>query len=734
MRNQIFLFLMAMLLMSFAPASAQQETLKPEVMETVELMSILSRTAGYQEYNMDMGGQYTQDIEAWFAPFKDHPIIEYYQGLRHSYGIGYDAPMDIAVALQIDGQRIRLDSDKSDLDSRWAMVDLDDFVTRLNQFYTDTRFHEFYQQHQPFYNEVLAGFEANVMQYFHQDWYPRFYGAESNESFRVFVGFANSGQNYATSRQLPGRAKEYFSILGYWVYPRMGSVIDTENAKKYTAPTLIHEFNHSFVNPLLEIDKNAALLGDIPQRLLEQDFEIMERQAYPEGSIVFNESVVRAATIIYMMDHGYAADEVEDEMMSQLMNGFKWMPELVAALRDYKTHRNKYPTLNDFYPQIAKVLKKYLDDAPKRIDNVLSFKPSTAKSSATASLLEAQTMETVELMGVLSRMAGFEEYNTIENNLYIQDVDKWFEPFKQHPVVEHYQELRQQCHIAYDAPMSLAVRLAVEDGKIVRLQEEAGDTGLDDRWNLVNMDGFLNLLSRFYADTRFHEFYQQHQPFYQETLQAFNREVMPCVNPEWFADFYGGHSGDMQKIVMGFATRDGGAYGSERHLMGHPHETCPVVCYYGSDQMANITEEMRNAIANMITGMFVSPLDLSSGKEDKNVALINEIGARLFDNNPMLAYRYGFSDGQAVMSSSIEKAANIVCLMENGGSVRQVEQELKREMTSGFNWMPEVVTALRDYSSHRNKYKTISNFYPQLAKVMNKYLADEEKRMDKALK
>ncbi len=35
--------------------------IKVEVSETVELMSILARTAGYEEYSNDLAGQYTKD-------------------------------------------------------------------------------------------------------------------------------------------------------------------------------------------------------------------------------------------------------------------------------------------------------------------------------------------------------------------------------------------------------------------------------------------------------------------------------------------------------------------------------------------------------------------------------------------------------------------------------------------------------------------------------------------------
>ena len=279
-------------------------------------------------------------------------------------------------------------------------------------------------------------------------------------------------------------------------------------------------------------------------------------------------------------------------------------------------------------------------------------------------------------------------------------------------------------------PIVQAIRLAVEKGKIVKLQEEAGDTGLDRRWNQVNMNEFLNLLSQFYTDTRFHEFYQQHQSFYQDALKAFNNEVMPYVHPEWFADFYGKPLSNLQKVVMGFATRDGGVYGTVRHLKGQPIENCPVVCYYGSDKMAQITEGMRESIANMITGMLSGSVDQSS---DKNLALLGEIGTKLLSNNPMLGYN-GINDGQTLMNKSLEKAANIIFMMENGSTSRQVGQWLSRDISSGFTWMPELVNALRDYTSHRNKYKTINDFYPQIAKVMEKYLDNEKKRLDKALK
>ena len=135
--------LIILLLLVTMGVSAQ---IKVEVSETVELMGILSRMAGFQEYCHDMGGQYTKDTEAWFAPYKTHPIINYYQELRAKYGISHDAVMTMAIHIAIDGGKLKFLADEEGHLVRWKGIDVDSFVVRLNQFYSDTRFHDFFQQ------------------------------------------------------------------------------------------------------------------------------------------------------------------------------------------------------------------------------------------------------------------------------------------------------------------------------------------------------------------------------------------------------------------------------------------------------------------------------------------------------------------------------------------------------------------------------------------------------------
>ncbi|MBQ3948773.1 MAG: DUF4932 domain-containing protein, partial [Ruminococcus sp.] len=68
----------------------------------------------------------------------------------------------MAVHLEIDKGKVTLVGDRAELTGGWQDVDLDDFVKRLDKFYADTRFHEFFEQHQELYNDFLKTYDAIV--------------------------------------------------------------------------------------------------------------------------------------------------------------------------------------------------------------------------------------------------------------------------------------------------------------------------------------------------------------------------------------------------------------------------------------------------------------------------------------------------------------------------------------------------------------------------------------------
>ncbi len=41
----------------------------------MELLSIVFRLAGNDEYNMNLLPAYTEDVDRYFAPYKEHPAV-----------------------------------------------------------------------------------------------------------------------------------------------------------------------------------------------------------------------------------------------------------------------------------------------------------------------------------------------------------------------------------------------------------------------------------------------------------------------------------------------------------------------------------------------------------------------------------------------------------------------------------------------------------------------------------
>ena len=345
MKQTILTILFALLTIS---ATAQ---IKSEVSETVELMGILSRTAGFQEFSNDLAGQYSKNTEAWFAQYREHPTVTYYKELRAKNGIAYDRVTNMAVHLEIEKGKVKLIGNRSELTGGWQNVDLDDFIKRLNKFYADTRFHEFFEQHQTFYNDFLKAYDKNIIA-IKPEWYGQFYnGAAPAEQFRIIIGFTYGTTNNGASRQLPGQPLEVFAVCGYNLNPQTGR-------PNFDSSLPLHEFNHSFVNPLLEKTENEKAMQEVGQRLFQLSQSTMMQQHYNDWHIVINESLVRAAVIVYLYENGFNQFVSSMLNVETMQNGFPWMLDVVSALRYYSTHREQYPTLNDFYPEIARFLSK----------------------------------------------------------------------------------------------------------------------------------------------------------------------------------------------------------------------------------------------------------------------------------------------------------------------------------------------------------------------------------------
>lgn len=332
----------------------------PAVDQRVELLSIVARLAGYSEYNMGFNKKYVAEIHEYFDKYKDHPLIQFMRKVRVTNGTGYNAVMSMAVHLNPPPDLTPIIT-KNEPEDKQQVVDSPMFVSLLRQFYKDADFETFYHNHAAYYKTTESLFDT-IFKQFDASWYYKYYGVAPKEKFVVLIGVGNGGGNYGPKLIRSDIDETAYAIIGEWLFDSLGNPVFDE--KSNTLPTLIHEFNHSFVNYVDEEHrKELEKAGLVIFRAVADK---MQRQAYNNWKTVFDEALVRASVIRYLMTHNADTAVAYRDSQIQLSNWFVWIDQLVDLLGIYESNRKTYPTLESFMPRIV----EFYDSVSENIDTL----------------------------------------------------------------------------------------------------------------------------------------------------------------------------------------------------------------------------------------------------------------------------------------------------------------------------------------------------------------------------
>jgi Domain of unknown function (DUF4932) len=346
--------------------SAQGNTklsLVPQVDQRIELLSVVFRLAGNSEYNMNQLSRYTTEIDSYFSPYKNHPAVLLAKKLADKNDVGYDAVMAMAVHLNPPPVLSPIVPFTDDIpDQRWGKSNAMLFTQALQDFYRDTKFDQFFASHQALYQLAEGRFRV-VLNGLDLEWYEKFYGEVPKANFNVVLGMNNGGGNYGPKVVFPDGHQELYAIIGCWTKDDSGNPTFSADY----LPTLIHEFNHSFVNPVIEQHKSEFAIADEIYRPVADQ---MKEMAYGNPKIMVDESLVRAAVILYFESHGKKAEEIKYMTVREQADGFVWMDELCDLLRQFESRRNRYPAFRSLVPAIAEF---YRSLAPRITEKIASF-------------------------------------------------------------------------------------------------------------------------------------------------------------------------------------------------------------------------------------------------------------------------------------------------------------------------------------------------------------------------
>jgi len=347
-----------------APDQAQVEI---GVDPRVELLSIVFRVAGAEEYQRSRVSSYAEDVDTYFAPFSDHEAIRQVHRLRQNLYISHDAVIKLAVHLEdVQSLEESVPLDKvTTLGVRWKAEPARAFLGSLRSFVEATRFDRFLAQHQKLYIET----DARLRRQLSEDdllWLDEYFGATSR-SLQVIPGMLTGRASYGASVRR-ARDPDRFAIVGVESVDRAG----LPDFDRSVVESVVHELCHSYVRPLL--DEYGDELEVSAGRLYLSQRRKMEVQGYRNAYTVMNETLTRACTNRFLQAKGQPEEVVGDYAYNR-SRGFLWIEEVSQQLERYENERKRFPTFVDFGSELTRFFSELTDKLPASQEELDELRP-----------------------------------------------------------------------------------------------------------------------------------------------------------------------------------------------------------------------------------------------------------------------------------------------------------------------------------------------------------------------
>lgn len=335
----------------------------------VELMSLIFRLAGKPEYSRGRVVSYNKDIDAHFAEYKDHSVVQIARKLWKTRGVSFDAVMSMAIHIKDADElqeKVPFAPRPKNLEKRWKIVEAREFLYAARRFVKETNFKHFIHQHQQLYNTTVSRLNKVLKEQARMDWFDTFFGRRPGARFFIVPGLLNGGHCYGVRVTLSDGSEELYCILGVWLIDKKG--LPTFDSSVLSM--VVHEFCHSYINPL--VDKHESFLKKAGKTIFPYVAAAMKKQHYPDWKIMMYESLVRACVVRYIRAVN-GAQAAKKQMLQEVKNKFLWIEQLSDLLGEYEAQRKEYPTFESFLPRIAAFFEKYaadLEKAPKIVSMI----------------------------------------------------------------------------------------------------------------------------------------------------------------------------------------------------------------------------------------------------------------------------------------------------------------------------------------------------------------------------
>lgn len=330
---------------------------RSKVDERFELTSSVFALAGVPAYCQCAIPSYWEDIKKELAPYEMTEAINFVRELHQLHSISYDAVSTTAEMLDIKAGEIRLQQQYdsiniSKIDSRWNNELFAKYIRMLNVFYNQSNYHQFFEKHRAQF-EIAEKRMDSLLKNTVTKWFESFYGKQLNERTNIYISLCNGPNNYALQNGV---------LIGLGADEQGLPSPDSEG----TLAMLIHELSHHFTNPIF--DRHWAEMELAANKMYPYVKDMTALIGYGSTQTVFGEWMNNLFMLMYMRETGIHPGVIRATVKSLTEGGFIWMQRSVEFMDNFYAHRDRYPHIDDFMPQLIAFIDYTADHFTEVID------------------------------------------------------------------------------------------------------------------------------------------------------------------------------------------------------------------------------------------------------------------------------------------------------------------------------------------------------------------------------
>lgn len=363
----------------------------------LEFLTVLQYLTG-SFYIVHNDTPYCKALESSFAPFKNHPDLNFVKRIFFESGKNAEVPHQVMLGLDYDFTPFihTQESISRKIHSSPDTVSL--LLKTMAKLAKETRFYDFFNAQRPFYKSINRAFTEKIsgvdLTHIMED----FYG-ESHDIYSLFIkpldlssyglpvpdslGFDHAGLIYGFAEAAPEHLPNEVDL----------SVV------------IWHEFGHTFINRITKAH-NSIVEGT--KHLYNPISKV--KYAYPKWNMALNEQIIRSITTYFAYRH-FGEESSGRMLRKEQGQGFYYTSGLSSLLMFYEENRERYPAFTDYFPDF---MEKFSILAPDNLAIIPTRYFMSLDSAYVIIPCEALTLLSEEDMPNISKSLGCKNLKFID--------------------------------------------------------------------------------------------------------------------------------------------------------------------------------------------------------------------------------------------------------------------------------------------------------------------------------